>query len=295
MQKVSKDKQIEETVREELKSSMKRALEDLKLPAREEKVAEKLTNESISPKIKQIARAEVFKEEYPQFIGREGTVEEKQLYRRIVRSVKEAEKELKSSLGDRFVGISFVGSWQKRYAGKESDVDLHVLGKNISEDELRKKAEPVLEKALSKIGKDASGAMYYPLDATLESIRKVKQEVEWIPSILSQSSFKAAQKVYFFFNEETFGEGIHEARKEIIGELVKSPHGEKIWEDVRIFHEAHTRGVIPMAFEFGKYVFSPDDMKKLGVSLENIEEIFRAREEFALPPFEEIKKRYGVT
>jgi hypothetical protein len=35
-------------------------------------------------------------------------------------------------------------------------------------------------------------------------------------------------------------------------------------------------------------------MKKLGVSLENIEEIFRARERFALPSFEEIKKQYGI-
>jgi hypothetical protein len=60
-----KDKKIEETAREELKSSMSRALEELKLPAREEKAAEKLANKPISPRVRQIARTEVFKEENP--------------------------------------------------------------------------------------------------------------------------------------------------------------------------------------------------------------------------------------
>jgi protein tyrosine/serine phosphatase len=86
----------------------------------------------------------------------------------------------------------------------------------------------------------------------------------------------AARHVFVFFNGKTFGRGIEEARNELVEELTKSPHGERIWEEVK---ELHNRAITWI---------------KTDISKEDFQEVLEARERYTLPTFEEIKKRYGV-
>jgi predicted nucleotidyltransferase len=285
MQKTT-DKQIEKKLKEEIGSSFKEALEKSILSQKERTAAEKFVMKSIKKELKQTARAEVLKSaEYPEFIGRRGTALEKQRYEELIELLGRTEKALKFINGDNFIGLSFMGSWAKGTAGARSDVDVHVLlrdGSNNHETSL----------VMHEIGDSTDMTLrgrIFELEETKERIRNFK------PSDGSKKSEDMEEvtfaKIFLFFNNRMLGDDdkIYAARKEIIEELAKNPHGELLWDDVRAMHWF---GVVKLS---KVTLFSVEHMaKRLGVSLEDFQEIVKAREEFILPTFEEMKKKYGV-
>lgn len=131
MEKVSTAKKTEQVLNEEIKSSIKEALKEAHF--KQTAVGARLAGESTKERMKQIARAEVLKKnEYPEFMGGEGTADEKRVYNKLVKLLEGAEKGLKFLLGDNFIAISLCGSWAKGYAKRKSDVDLYLLLKHES-------------------------------------------------------------------------------------------------------------------------------------------------------------------
>ncbi len=285
MQKISKDKQIEQKLRDEIGSDFKEALKKSILSDDERAAAEKFLTKSFKNELKQAARAEVLKSaEYPEFIGRKGTALEKQRYEELIELLGRAEKALKFINGDKFIGLSFMGSWAKGTAGARSDVDVHVLLR----DESNNHETSLVMHEFGDENMKLRGRIF-ELEETKERIRNFK------PSDGSKKSEDMEEvtfaKIFLFFNNRILGDDdkIYAARKEIIEELAKNPNGELLWDDVRAMHWF---GVVKLSKV--KLLDVKDIAKKLGVNPEDFQEVVKARKEFALPTFEEIKKQYGI-
>jgi len=277
------DRPIEEKLRDAVGKGIKEAIGKRKLTDEEKDAAVRFSINSVSGMIRRFARAEILKKEHPDFIGREGTAEEKNIHDKLMNSLPGAAKGLKSELGEEFTGLALIGSHEKGYAGKKaysgimSDVDLHLVVRHGTN-----KAEKAADRARIFINNEAESGVeisVHSLEDAMASIRKANT----LPLIMN-----AADEVFQFFSGRVFGDNdrIEAARKEIVQELGKNPYGEAIWGRVRVFHHEHYIQLVlnPLLI--------PD---KLRVGREDYEEIVEARKEFNLPTFEEIKKRYGVT
>jgi predicted nucleotidyltransferase len=283
MQKTT-DKLIKKQLEEEAGQSLKEALKKSILSPSERKAAGETAKNIMEDRFTQMGRAEVFKSaEYPEFIGRKGTAEEKRLRDKLIKALTEAEKELKSILGDNFIAISLCGSWAKGYAGRKSDVDLYLLLKAENA-----KVDDALA-ILHNIGK----ALKVRVEENPFCIEEIKGLVRKVDSNWEKTddAAEAAVRVSAFFSGKVFGDDskIHAARKEIIEGLAKNPYGDVVWDGVRLFHYIGIAGLARKHTQTAGNV-----IMRLGVSMEDFHEILKARGEFALPSFEEIKKRYGV-
>jgi predicted nucleotidyltransferase len=273
MQKVSTAKKTEQVLNEEIKSSVKEALKDAHF--KETGAGAKFAEESTRKRMKQIGRAEVFKEEDPEFMGRGGTEGEIRLYKKLVKALEESAKKLKEELGDNFIGLVLVGSYDKGFAGKRSDVDLRMLVKRESGTE---KAEATVTAIVNNAG---IKEVEFATASLEEAIIKIKK------SETGPYEDDAAIEVLCFFAGRVFGnsEKIYNARKEIVQELANGLWGEAVWE---LVDEKYRRNEVRL---------EPNSQlvrTKLGVSGRDYKEILKAREKFALPTFEEMKKKYGV-
>ncbi len=277
-------KRIQEELMKLHSSSMKDSLEDLS-PAERKDARETIKN-SIAELARKNAKIEVLKlAEYPEFVGREGTGREKRIHEKVMKFLPKLEETSELLLGDEHIAIYLVGTHAKGTAGVESDVDITLLTRHINliDREFRK-----LEKIAEKTRKFRVEFDCCSLEDAKKSIREVTQDI-----LLQYSGHKsAALDIFPFFYGKTFGNDnkIQAARKEIIQELAKHPYGEQIWEVVR--NKFHSRQVLGLA----KQGWPVDDYaeKKLRVSKEDYHEIVDTRKEFALPTFDEMKKRYGV-
>jgi len=277
MQKVSKDKQVEKKLREEIGSDFKEALKKSILSEDEGAAAEKFLAKSIKNELKQTARAEILKEcEYPAPIG--GSSEVKRRYERLIKSLDEVEKELKSLLGNKFIALQLHGSYAKGYPSEKSDVDITLLAATTINFKEAEKAKKIISEAVGKATKSRVHLNLYTLERAIAAIQT--------------NDMVAVECIYPFFVGKHFGERIHNSRKEIVQELEKSPFGKGIWDHVRLWHR---KDIVPLVL--AQYLTINEleaRILKLGVSREDIPEILRAREEFELPTFEEMKRRYGV-
>lgn len=287
MQKVSTAKHIQEELMKLHSSSMKGSLEDLS-PAERKATRKIIKNYSIAELARKNAKIEVLKlAEYPEFVGREGTDREKRIHEKVMEFLPRLEKTSEFLLGDEHIAICLVGTHAKGTAGVESDVDITLLTKYINLIEPPRKFRK-LERIAEETKEFRVEFDCCSLENAKESIWDVRRD------LLSDYSghHTAALDIFPFFYGKTFGNSnkIEAARKEIIQELAKNPYGEQIWEVVR--NKFHSRQVVGLA----KQGWAVDDYaeKKLRVSKEDYHEIVDARKEFALPSFEEMKRRYGV-
>lgn len=299
MEKVLTAKKTEQVLNEEIKSSIKEALKEAHF--KQTAVGARLAGESTKERMKQIARAEVLKKnEYPEFMGGEGTADEKRVYNKLVKLLEGAEKGLKFLLGDNFIAISLCGSWAKGYAKRKSDVDLYLLLKY--ENAEVNDALAILHYMEKTLKVEVAANPYY-IEEIKWLIGKVDNPyyIEEIKGLIGKVDSRwektddapdAAIRVFAFFSGKVFGDDskIHTARKEIIEELAKSPYGDVVWNWVRIIHYI---GIVGLARRHDQTV--GDVTMRLGVTMEDFHEILKARGSYALPSFEEMKKQYGVT
>lgn len=284
MQKISTAKKAEQVLNEEITSSIKKALKDAHF--KETEPGTRFAEEPTKRRMKQIGRAEVFKStEYPEFIGREGTKEEKQVNAKLLKTLEKIAKELESQLGDEFIAISLYGSYAKGYAGKVSDADVMLLLRSVHGDKLWK--------AYNTTNKLVGGTVDWKVHADFHWLADAKRHIHAVreENGMIIGDMDAAKHVFIFFTGKTFGRGIEGARKELVEELAKSPHGELIWEDVMSFHMVAVVGLLQKGF----YIREDEAPEKLGVTVEDFREILQARKKFSLPSFEEMKKKYEVT
>ena len=283
MQKTS-DKRIQEELMKLHSSSMKDSLENLS-PA-ERKAAKEAVKDLITGWARSTGRAEVFKkDEYPEFVGREGTRQEKQVNAKLLKSLEKIAKELELELGDEFIAISLYGSYAKGYAGKGSDADVMLLLRNIHGRDKLWKAYDVINKLVDDMIDWKVHADFYWLADAKDHIHALKEDNSMI-----SGDIDAAHHVFVFFTGKTFGKGIDEARKELIEELAKNPHGKLVWGEVRAFHNV----AVVSLLQKGLNIREHEAPKRLGVTVEEFREILKAREEFNLPTFEDMKRRYRV-
>jgi predicted nucleotidyltransferase len=273
MQKVSTDKLIKKQLEEEAGESLKENLKKSILSPSERKAAQETAKNIMEKRFIQTARAEVFKSaEYPEFIGSEGTKEERQINKRLLKAMEKVAKELESKLGDKFIAVSLFGSHAKGYASKSSDADVRIFVEH---------ADPNQEQGLRSMARGIIGEVGCGIHVeSIEALESAKGYIHLVKEGRTYGLFgrneESAWHVMTFFDGKFFGGRIEEARKEIMSELAKSHYGEQIWEKIR---------------EIQNYY---GYRSKLGVTGEDFREILEARKEFVLPTFEKMKKRYGV-
>jgi len=295
-------KTTDKLIREELlrlhSCSMKDAFEGLS-PA-ERKAAKESIKELITEWARSTGRAEVFKSaEYPEFIGREGRGE-KEMHERLLKCLEKAARKLESELGDEFVAISLYGSHGKGYAGMASDADVRIITRNkINYDKELSLRNMIRQSALRAAGCKAHFDSVW-LNGINEEIARVEEyHAGRDVTAMVLEARDAAGKTFGLFDGKFFGSRIKEARKEIIQELARSPHGHYIWENVVTFHRLSVVGLSQKGISSGDDVTpvptrNAAAVEKLDVREEEFKEIVKAREEFALPSLEEMKKRYGI-
>lgn len=256
-------KQLEEEAGESLRENLKRSI----LSSFERKAAEETAKNVMEKRFTEIARAEILKEsEYPAPIGSSSEV--KRRYEKLMKSLDEAGEELKSLLGDKFIALRLHGSYAKGYPYEKSDVDIVLLLTTTISLKDAKKAERIIGEAVGKATKSKA-------HLNLDTLRSTITEIQ-------ENGIIAAESIHQFFVGRYFGERIHDARKEIVHELAKSPFGEQIWDDFRKLHSLATTSLDEKAKD------------RIGINEEDFEEIVKSHKKFALPSFEEMKKKYGV-
>lgn len=269
MQKVSTDKLIKKQLEEEAGESLKEALKKSILSHSERKAAQETAKNLMEKRFTQMARAEVFKSADQEFIGSEGTSEEKQINKKLLKAMEKVAKELGSKLGDEFIAVSLFGSYAKGYAAKSSDADIRIFVEHVDPNQ----EQSLRNRVIGIIG-DIGCGIHVESITGLESVKgHISLVKKGGPYGLFGREEHAPYHVMSFFDGKFFGSKIEEARKEIISELAKSHYGKQIWEKAR-----------------ETYVGSEWPYKR-GVTHDDLQEILEAR---ALPTFEEMKKRYRV-
>ena len=278
MQKVSTDKLIKKQLEEEAEASLRENLKNSILSPSEGKAARETAKNTMEKRFIQMARAEVFKSAvYPEFIGSEGTREEKQINRKLLKAMEKVAKELGPKLGDEFIAVSLFGSHAKGSAGKSSDADIRIFVEH---------ADPNQEQSRRNMARGIIGDTGCVIHVeSIEALESVKGHISSVkeggPYGLFGRNDDAPYHVMTFFDGKFFGRRIEEARNEIIGELAKSPYGKLIWERTREMRE----------YSASSYKVCSSG---IGVTADDLREILEARKQFALPTFDEMKKKYGV-
>jgi predicted nucleotidyltransferase len=234
-----------------------------------------------------IGRVETFKKDrYPEFIGSEGTAKEQKLYRKLTKILPEIQKEAKSLMGDNLIGIFLIGGYAKGYATEKSDVDFNLVVRK-DDPKVSEVINLMEKKLMRRVTRRSVTVNYFKLSNTIHDINNVDHN-----SVIPY--WPPGRRVLALFYGKPLGndEVIENTRKEIIQELAKSPDGKEIWDEVRRLYKLDVAGLVRSGFENREPVeYAP---MKLGISREDFEEIVKARERFALPLFEEMKRKYGV-
>ncbi len=283
-----------EGIKEKLESEEEQSLDkNLKrsktgLDSKEMEAAKKFVTKEREERNRQTAVAEELKGRI--FVGHGGTNKERQIHQRLMASMPKIEEALRSRVGDEFIAVSVFGSHYKGSAREDSDADIGIFVKHIAsidKESLQKLVKDILadvtpegkvhvgyygglDRAKGHIGFVNKGS-----DGSIKQVTTITDEGKYCYDILET----AADDVLFFFDGRFFGNGIEQARKEIITELAKKPSGEGklIWEKARELLGEHEA-----AWKYGAMI-STDELNEI---------IEVKKREF--PSFEEIKKRYGV-
>lgn len=186
------------------------------------KLLKKLQRISPGKRFREIARAEIFKSEFPEFIGMEGTARERQAHREAVRYIEKLARALEEQLGDKFIAISLGGSHARGYASTASDIDFDILLKNVNASDLEK---------LSNIARSMKPEGIQ-VDRLWSDAGSVKSEIRE-----AGGKARSAEEIMYlgdsvspFFIGMNFGDArkILEMRRELIDELSKNPNGKRI-------------------------------------------------------------------
>lgn len=112
MQK-SADKLIKKQLEEETEESLKEALKKSILSPSERKAAGETAKNVMEKRFREMGRAEVFKPEFPEFIGKEGTGAERREHKTVIGYMEKITKKLEEEFGDKFIAIALEATMQE--------------------------------------------------------------------------------------------------------------------------------------------------------------------------------------